>query len=106
MSRDLAPFRKFAHFAALAALALASLATFTCERADSPRLVQAQPVRTVPGDVVFYSHVYYGGEDAYLVEGKWYRPGVDGWVIFTSEPLELELVRKSLRPNSTSLLGE
>jgi hypothetical protein len=92
-----------APFAPLAALALATLA---CGRGESPRLVQAQPVQSVPSDVVFYSHVYYGGEDAYLIEGKWYRPGVDGWVIFTSEPLELELVRKSLRAKSASFLGE
>jgi hypothetical protein len=95
----LTPPRALAPFAPIAAVALASLA---CGRGESPRLVQAQPVQTVPGDVVFYSHVYYGGEDAYLVDGKWYRPGVDGWVVFTSEPLELELVRKSLRSKSAS----
>jgi hypothetical protein len=52
-------------------------------------------VRDVPPDIAFYPHVYYGG-DAYLVEGKWFRPGADGWVMFTDEPLELELLRRSL----------
>ena len=51
-----------------------------------------------PSDVLFYPHVLYGGDDAYLVDGKWYRPGVSGWVVFTREPLELELLRQTLEP--------
>ena len=78
----------------LVSLAIATLAA--CSRADAPRLVRAEPVTGVPTDLTFYPHVYYGGDDAYLVEGRWYRPGADGWVVFAGEPLELQLVRLSL----------
>jgi hypothetical protein len=50
----------------------------------------------VPSDVFFYGHVLYGGDDAFLVEGRWYRPAADGWRVFTEEPLELELLRRAL----------
>ena len=56
----------------------------------------AEPTPSVPTDVVFYTHVLYGGDDAYLVDGQWYRPNATGWVVFTKEPLELALLRKSL----------
>ena len=46
--------------------------------------------------MLFYPHVIYGGDAAYLVEGRWYRPGADGWVVYTEEPLELEIVRHAL----------
>jgi hypothetical protein len=50
----------------------------------------------VPSDVFFYGHVLYGGDDAFLVDGRWYRPAADGWRVFTQEPLELELLRTTL----------
>jgi hypothetical protein len=55
-----------------------------------------------PSDVLFYAHVLYGGDDAYLVDGKWYKPGAAGWVVFTREPLELELLRRCLEPQPSS----
>jgi hypothetical protein len=76
----------------LVALILAA----ACARTEPPRVVRTEPVTGVPTDITFYPHVYYGGDDAYLVEGRWYRPCADGWVVFTREPLELELVRKAV----------
>ena len=83
---------------ALFALALASAlgtAAVGCSREPSSDVV-AEPTPSVPTDVVFYTHVLYGGDDAYLVDGQWYRPNATGWVVFTKEPLELALLRKSL----------
>ena len=51
--------------------------------------VVTEPTPSVPSDVVFYTHVLYGGDDAYLVDGQWFRPATTGWVVFTKEPLEL-----------------
>jgi hypothetical protein len=70
----------------------------------APEPVSAEPVAAVPSDIAFYTHVLYGGESAYLVDGKWYRPGVNGWVVFASEPIELEMIRQSLEEGH-SLLG-
>jgi hypothetical protein len=79
---------------------------FACDHGEPPRLVRAEAVIGVPMDIAFYPHVYYGGEDAYLVDGRWFRPDADGWVVFTDVPLELELVCKSLRSKSNSLFGQ
>jgi hypothetical protein len=66
-----------------------------CSREPSSEVV-AEPTPSVPADVVFYPHVLYGGDAAYLVAGRWFRPAATGWVVFTKEPLELALVRKTL----------
>jgi hypothetical protein len=75
---------------------LLPLAGPACSSAEAPHLVRTEVVRDVPPDIAFYPHIYYGGDDAYLVEGRWFRPGADGWVTFLEEPLELQLVRRSL----------
>jgi len=85
---------------ALFALALASAlgtAAVGCSREPSSDVV-AEPTPSVPTDVVFYTHVLYGGDDAYLVDGQWFRPASTGWVVFTKEPLELRLIRQSTEP--------
>jgi hypothetical protein len=64
--------------------------------------VVVEPTPSVPTDVVFYTHVLYGGDDAYLVDGQWFRPAATGWVVFTKEPLELALIRESLEPPRSS----
>ncbi len=90
--------------AALAMLAFASAvgtAAVGCSREPSSDVV-VEPTPSIPTDVVFYTHVLYGGDDAYLVDGQWYRPAVAGWVVFTKEPLELALIRKSLEPGRRS----
>ena len=79
---------------AAATLAGASAACLGCSRQPSVDVV-AEPTR-VPTDVVFYTHVLYGGDDAYLIDGQWFRPAATGWVVFTKEPLELALIRRAL----------
>jgi hypothetical protein len=86
----------------LAALAL-PVAMCACHTGAQERRVRADPAGAVPNDIVFYPHVLYGGEAAYLVDDKWYRPDADGWVVFTEEPLELELLRKALEPRRAGL---
>ncbi len=93
--------RAAAGFFAGSALVLAACG---CGQSEAPRHVRIEPATNLPSDVEFYGHVLYGGEAAYLVDGKWYRPGADGWVVFTEEPVELELLRKTLEPRRT-LLG-
>lgn len=88
------------------AAVLVGVGVVACGEGEPPRLVRAEAVIGVPMDIAFYPHVYYGGEDAYLVDGRWFRPDADGWVVFTDVPLELELVGKSLRSKSTSLFGQ
>lgn len=91
--------------AAVFASAALVLAALGCGRGEAPRHVRADPATSVPSDIEFYGHVLYGGEDAYLVDGRWYRPAATGWVVFTEEPIELELLRKTLEPRETSLFG-
>jgi hypothetical protein len=76
-----------------------------CSRREASRHVRAEQATDLPRDVLFYPHVIYGGDAAYLVEGRWYRPGADGWVVYTEEPLELEIVRRTLEPERRSLWG-
>jgi hypothetical protein len=80
---------------AAALLAAASAACLGCSREPSSDVV-AEPTPSVPTDVVFYTHVLYGGDDAYLIDGQWFRPAATGWVVFTKEPLELALIRRTL----------
>jgi hypothetical protein len=79
------------------------LAAGACHTGAQERRVRADPAGAVPNDIVFYPHVLYGGEPAYLVDDKWYRPDAEGWVVFTEEPLELELLRKALEPQHAAL---
>ena len=64
--------------------------------------VVTEPTPSVPTDVVFYTHVLYGGDDAYLIDGQWFRPATTGWVVFTKEPLELSLIRRSVEEGKAS----
>jgi hypothetical protein len=90
-----------ARIAAAGAIAAASLASSACSREPSSEVV-AEPTPSVPSDVVFYTHVLYGGDDAYLIDGHWFRPAATGWVVFTKEPLELALVRRTLESGRAS----
>jgi hypothetical protein len=82
----------------LGAVAFALLA---CGHEPSAEVV-VEPTSSVPSDVVFYAHVLYGGDAAYLVDGRWFRPAATGWVVFTKEPLELALLRRSLEKDARS----
>ena len=50
-------------------------------------------VETVPAYTVYQPRVYYRGRYAYLVDGRWYYPGDQGWVVFREEPRELQRYR-------------
>jgi hypothetical protein len=89
---------------AAALIAAIAIGAAGCSREPSSEVV-AEPTPSVPSDVVFYTHVLYGGDDAYLVDGHWYRPAATGWVVFTQEPLELALVRRALEPARSSWFG-
>ncbi len=80
------------------ALLAAALALAGCLGREPPRHVRAERATDLPRDVLFYPHVLYGGDNAYLVDGRWYRPAADGWVVFTEEPVELETLRRTLEP--------
>ena len=85
----------------VAALIAASAASLGCSREPSSEVV-TEPTPSVPTDVVFYGHVLYGGDDAYLIDGRWYRPAATGWVVFTKEPLELALIRRTIEQGHSS----
>ncbi len=76
-----------------------AFALLACGHQPSAEVV-AEPTPSVPSDVVFYGHVLYGGDDAYLVDGHWFRPASTGWVVFTKEPLELALLRRCLEKDA------
>jgi len=78
------------------ALLVLAMAGQACDGPRSWPTVTAEPAYGMPPDVVFYPHLLYGGDAAYLIDGKWYRPSCDGWVVFVREPIELALVRRAL----------
>ncbi len=88
----------------LVAAALAVAGASGCDDA-APRGPVTTEGTAPPSDVLFYPHVIYGGDAAYLVEGRWYRPSAAGWVVFTEEPLELKLLRRALEPRRASIFG-
>ncbi|CAN5682394.1 hypothetical protein BH09MYX1_BH09MYX1_19790 [soil metagenome] len=61
-----------------------------------PTYVAPQPqAQVVYDDVVYtqppvsveaYPYVVYNGQPTYYVEGRWYRRGGSGWVVYNSEP--------------------
>ena len=77
------------------ALALVPGAMSGCGRQPTAD-VGVEPAEAVPRDVIFHAHVLYGGDSAYLIDGKWYCPGTSSWLVFTKEPLELEMIRHAL----------
>ncbi|MFT3770893.1 MAG: hypothetical protein QM820_36200 [Minicystis sp.] len=83
----------------------AALATAGCEAtlhpsgpfavtyADGNLLVRAE---VVPPNIWAYPHVRYGRTFVYLVDGVWYYPSPDGWMIFRREPVELSRERTQM----------
>jgi len=47
----------------------------------------------VPVSIDAYPAVEYRGRLAYLVDGRWYWPTDNGWVVFVEEPPELGTYR-------------
>lgn len=59
-------------------------------------LVATYPVveaDVVPVEIYTYPHTVYAGSDAYLVNDRWYYRSRGRWVVFRSEPRELQRYR-------------
>jgi hypothetical protein len=86
--------------ATIAALAAAcALGATACEATITPATgvvaggAIVTRVTNVPADIYAYPHVVFGGSYVYLVNGYWYRPTAQGWVVFRREPAELAQAR-------------
>lgn len=55
------------------------------------------PVSSVPVAIEAYPHVQYVDRYAYLIDGRWYYPTYDGWVVFLEEPRELAEYRSRIQ---------
>ncbi len=51
----------------------------------------------VPVEIAAHPRVFFRGTYAYLVDGQWYYPTNQGWVIFEREPPELRRYRQTFR---------
>lgn len=59
--------------------------------------VSAVRAEMVPVEIAAYPRVYFRGTYAYLVDGRWFYPTNQGWVIFEEEPTELQQYRQTYR---------
>jgi hypothetical protein len=50
-------------------------------------------VASVPPDIWVYPRIYYGGSWVYLVNGAWYTPTRQGWMVYRREPITLQRER-------------
>lgn len=92
-------------FVAFTALAgLTALATSGCEATFTPGPLTAtwdtgaEVYVEPPGDLSAYPHVWYDGRWVYLVQGAWYAPTTQGWIILRDEPRELGRYRTYYEP--------
>jgi hypothetical protein len=53
-----------------------------------------------PYEITSYPHVWYGDRWLYLVDGVWYAPTAEGWIILRDEPRELGRYRRYYEPDS------
>jgi hypothetical protein len=84
---------------ALSALVLAGCeATFTPGPLTATWDVGADVYVEPPADVTVYPHVWYDGRWVYLVQGSWYAPTAQGWIILRDEPRELGRFRTYYEP--------
>jgi hypothetical protein len=54
-----------------------------------------------PLDASQYPHVWYGDRWVYLIDGSWYAPTAQGWIILREEPRELGRYRSYYEPGPT-----
>jgi hypothetical protein len=73
-------------------------ATFTPGQATTAFSVATASVPQVPYDIATYPHVWYEGTWIYLVDGSWYAPTLNGWVVLREEPRELGRYRRYYEP--------
>lgn len=89
-----------ATLAALSALGAAGCeATFTPGPVTASWGASAVWSAEVPYDIASYPHVWYEDRWVYLVDGVWYAPTVQGWVILREEPRELRRYRTYYEPD-------
>ncbi len=55
------------------------------------------PAATMPGVIDNYPRMFYQDRYAYLIDGQWYYPTSDGWVVFLEEPRPLVQYRARLQ---------
>ena len=55
------------------------------------------PVNDVPVAIEGYPRYLYHDRYAYLVDGQWYYPTPDGWVVFLEEPAPLAQYRSRVQ---------
>jgi hypothetical protein len=79
--------------AALGLGALGCEATFQPPELTVAYGAAAVPVR-VPNNIAAYPHVFYDNTWFYLVDGQWYAPSPQGWVMLRQEPQELGRYRR------------
>ncbi len=85
--------------AGLVALAAAGCeATFTPGPLTASWDTEAEAYVEPPRDINVYPHVWYDGRWVYLVQGAWYAPTTQGWVILREEPRELGRYRTYYEP--------
>ena len=78
-----------------AAVAIATLAMGCTTGAYGEVAVEYPVMRAevVPRDVYYYPRTYYEGRNVYLVDGRWYYPYRNHWVVYQREPVELQRYR-------------
>ena len=74
-------------------------ATFTPGPLTASWDVAAAAYVEPPHDVTNYPHVWYDGRWVYLVDGTWYAPTIQGWIVLREEPRELGRYRTYYEPN-------
>lgn len=96
--------RVFGGKVALALVALVALfglpaceATFTPQPVTLAYARTVVPAQVVPYDIYAYPHVYFGDTWVYLVDGTWYFPTDEGWMMYREEPRELGRYRTQMQ---------
>jgi hypothetical protein len=75
-----------------AVLVLACTGTTTVQADAVYGYAVAEPAQ-VPPQIYYQPRVYYRGQYAYLMDGRWYYPQRGRWVVFRDEPTELRRYR-------------
>ena len=82
---------------------LSALGTAGCEATFTPGVAATWGTTSTwavapPDNIASYPHAWYEGRWIYLVDGAWYAPTAEGWVILRDEPTELGRYRRYYEP--------
>jgi hypothetical protein len=103
-SRPAARTRRGISIALTSLAGLTALAAAGCEATFSPGPLSASWDADVgwyvepPPDITRRPHIWFEGRWVYLVDGSWYEPTPQGWVILREEPRELGRYRTYYEP--------